>query len=45
MGVLRFYECGRSFTTDQVRFKLGPNVPVIDETFYFVTMGWSFVVR
>jgi hypothetical protein len=28
--------------TDHVRFKLGPNVPTIDEASYFASMGWSF---
>ena len=42
---LRFFECQRSFTTDHVLFKLGPNVPLIGETSYFVPMGWTFVLR
>ena len=39
------YRCGASFTTDQVSFNLGPNLPVSAGLPGLVNTGWSFVVR
>jgi hypothetical protein len=40
---LTYGECGFSFSTDHVRFKLGPNVPALGDVSYTVSMGWDFV--
>ena len=42
---LRLLECGFSFNTDHVKFRLGPSVPTIDEASYFFSMGWDFMTR
>jgi hypothetical protein len=39
------YRCGAAFTTDQVSFNLGPNLPVSAGLPALVNTGWSFVVR
>jgi hypothetical protein len=39
------YRCGTSFTTDQVTFNMGPNLPVGDGLPAVVNTGWSFAVR
>jgi hypothetical protein len=39
------YRCGTSFTTDKVRFDLGPDLPFNPGIPTIVNTGWSFVVR
>lgn len=39
------YRCGTSFTTDQVAFNMGPNLPVTAGLPAAVNTGWSFAVR
>jgi hypothetical protein len=39
------YRCGTSFTTDKVRFDLGPDLPFTGGLPGMVNTGWSFVVR
>lgn len=39
------YRCGTSFSTDKVRFDLGPDLPFNSGIPTIVNIGWSFVVR
>jgi ABC-type transport system substrate-binding protein len=39
------FRCGTAFTTEQVVFNLGPDLPVSAGLPAVVTMGWSFAVR
>jgi hypothetical protein len=39
------YRCGTTFTTDQLSFNMGPNLPVSAGLPALVNTGWSFVVR
>lgn len=39
------YRCGTSFTTDKVRFDLGPDLPFNPGIPTIVNTGWTFAVR
>jgi len=39
------YRCGTTFTTDQLSFNMGPNLPVSAGLPALVNTGWTFVVR
>jgi hypothetical protein len=39
------YRCGTSFTTDQVSFNMGPNLPISAGLPAVANTGWNFAVR
>jgi hypothetical protein len=39
------YRCGTTFTTDQLSFNMGPNLPVSAGLPALVNTGWNFAVR